>query len=100
MLETVETFVGDADQLIGLFSVLREIGNTVIHVDADTHLQALEVLCENHLDAAAEGHGLRGISLGQEQSEFVATDAKGRVRSAQGVLQGGCGGAQPPGQTP
>src|SRR5271163_3552672 len=77
-----------------MFAVLREIRDAVIHVDADGDLQSLQVFRKNHFNAAAKSHRLGSIGLRQEQSELVAANAEGRIRSTQGILQRGGGGAQ------
>jgi hypothetical protein len=94
VFHTVKPFVGDANQLISLFGVLGKIGSAVIHTDADGELKRLEHFRENGFDAASEGQRLRGIGLRENESKLVAADAKGVVRGAQRLFQGGCRGAQ------
>ena len=65
MLEAIEALVGHANQLVGLFTVLRERGYAVVHVDTDAELQRLQRFGENGFDAAAERQGLVRIGLRQ-----------------------------------
>ncbi len=90
----VEAFVGDTDQLIRLFRVLGKYGNAMVHADADSKLEGRNHFGKDGFNAAAEGEGLGGIRLWQEQSEFVAADSECRVRSTQRFLKSGGGGAQ------
>jgi len=53
MLNAVETFVRDANQLIGLFGILRENRDAVIHADGDGKLQWLQQFQKDGLNAAA-----------------------------------------------
>lgn len=94
VFESIKAFVGYADQLVGLLAILRERGNAVIHADADAKLQRLQHFNEYDFDASAEGQGLFGIGLRQEQSEFVTTDAEGRIGSTQSFLERSRCGAQ------
>ena len=94
MLQTIETFVGDAHQLIGLIAVLREIGHAVIHGHWESELQRAQDFLKNSLNTTAESQGLSGIGLGEKESEFIATNAEGRVRGAQRFLERGGGGAE------
>src|SRR5580704_17523163 len=88
MLQLIKTFVGNADQLIGLVAILRKIGDSMIHGDGEGKLQRTQDFREHRLDAATKSEGLRGISLRQQQGEFISTDAKSGIRRAQGILQG------------
>jgi hypothetical protein len=53
VLETIEAFIGNANQLVGLLTVLREGGHTMVHANADAQLQRLEHFDKNRFHAAA-----------------------------------------------
>src|SRR5215472_41111 len=94
VLLAVKTLVRNADELIGLLRVLRKDRDAVIHADGNFELERPEHLGKNRFHAAAEGQSLLRIRLRQEQSEFVAADAKSRVGSTQRLLKRRRGGAQ------
>jgi hypothetical protein len=75
VLLAIETFIGDANQLIGVLGVLREDGDAVVHTDADGKLKRLDHFGKNSLDAAAERKSLRSIGLRYEAT--VAAYAEG-----------------------
>jgi hypothetical protein len=79
VLEAVEALVRNANQLVGLLAILRESGDAVIHADADLQLQRVQHFGKNRFNAAAEGQGLLGVGLRQDQSEFISTNAKSGV---------------------
>src|ERR1700687_2767954 len=90
----IETLIGDANQLVSLFSILGKNRDAMIHAYSDGKLQRLEQLGKYCFDATAQGEGLWGIGLREEQGEFIAADTESGVGSAQGFLQGSRSGAQ------
>ncbi len=94
MFQLVKAFIGDADYLVGLIAVLGKGGDAVVHADGYTHLEVGYGFFKNDANAAAESQSLGCIGLREEKSEFVASDAKGRVRGAQSFFECCRGGAQ------
>jgi hypothetical protein len=94
VFKLIETFIGEANELIRVFRILGENGDAVIHAYGDGQLQRLEHFSKYRLDATAQSEGLRRIRLRQQESELIAADAEGRVGSAQGFLQGSGSRAQ------
>ena len=87
----VEAFVGDVNQLIGLVTIVGKSGDTVIHADADGQIHGLQGFGKDDADTPTEIDGLSRIRLGEDQGEFVAAGAKGKIGSSQSFLQGGGG---------
>ena len=79
MLQAIETLVGDANQLIGLFAVLWERSHTVVYGHIDAERQSLQRFGKNRFDTPAQRKRLFGIGLRQQHRKFVAADAKRRV---------------------
>jgi len=94
VLEVIEAIVGDVDQLVGLLAVLRVGGDAVVHANGDGQLEREKGFSEDGSYAAAEGYGLSGVGLRKKESEFVATDAEGRIGSAESFAESGGGGAE------
>jgi hypothetical protein len=94
VLKAIEAFIRDTDQLLGLFSVLRKGSHAMIHAYAHAELKGVDHLYENRFDSATQRQRLFGIRLRQEESEFIASDAKGGVGSAKSFLQRSGGGAK------
>src|SRR5881275_2600832 len=75
-------------------AVSMDNGNAMIHADGNLQLQRLEDLDKYRFDAAAERKSLLRVRLRQEQGELIASDAEGRVGSAQSFLERCRRGAQ------
>src|SRR5260370_8480477 len=86
VLEAIEAFICDADQLIGLFAILRESGHAVVHAHAHAELKRMDHLDKNGFDSPTHSQRLLGIRLWQEESEFVPPHAGSRVPSAEGLF--------------
>ena len=82
VLEPVEAFIGDVDQLIGLVAILGKCRDAVVHRDGESQLDRAESLREDRFDAPAQGDGLSGIGLREQHGKFIATNAKSGVRGA------------------
>src|ERR1035438_1661342 len=94
VLEPVKPLVRNANELVGLLAVLREVSNAAVHIYADADLQSFERLRENDFHAPAEGNGLWLIRLRKQEGKFIAADTESGIRSAQRFLQCRSGGAQ------
>ena len=82
VLESVEAFIGDVDQLVGLVTILGKCGDTVVHRDGESQLDRAESFREDRFDTPAQGDGLSGIGLREQHGKFVPTNAESGVRSA------------------
>jgi len=74
VFQTIKTFVGDSNQLVGLFAILRERGDSLVHAYVDAKRQSLQRFRKNGFDTPAEAECLLGVGLGQQHREFVATE--------------------------
>jgi hypothetical protein len=54
VLQTIEAFIGNANQLVRLLAVLREGGHTMVHANAHAQLQRLEHFEKNRFHTAAK----------------------------------------------
>src|ERR1700733_15047147 len=87
MLQLVQSLVRQAHQRALLIAVLRMHGYAEIQRHSDRKPQRRKFALILSTDTAAKRDGLFGIGLRQQHSEFVAADAKGEVRTAQGSAQ-------------
>src|SRR5277367_1336940 len=94
MLQLVKSLVRQAHQSALLIAVLRMNGDSEIQRHSDLECQRRQLIFILRADTTAESYGLLGIGLRQEDGEFVAADAKGKVRTAQGAAQRRCGKLQ------
>ena len=63
VFQKIETLIRDANQLIGLLSILGENRDAVIHPYGDLKLQRLEHLGKYRWDATAQRERLRRIRV-------------------------------------
>jgi len=66
VLQVIETLIGDANQLVSLFSVLGKNRDAGVHTYGDGKLQRLEHLGKNRLDATTQRQCLRRIRLREQ----------------------------------
>jgi hypothetical protein len=66
----------------------------VVHANRDGKLKREQGFSEDSSYAAAEGYGLSGVGLRKKESEFIATDAEGRVGSAESFAESGGSSAE------
>lgn len=86
MFLRIEPFIGNSNQLIGVFAVLGKSGDAVVHADADGELETPERIGEDNANAAAERNSLRGVSLRQNEGKFIAADPESGIGGAQSFL--------------
>lgn len=89
LFQFVKTFIGDANELVGLIAVLREIGYAMIDAHTDGKVHGLKQFREYGFDATAEGECLRAIGLREKQGKLISADAECGVGSAQCIAKGG-----------
>src|SRR6516162_2393352 len=91
MFQAVEALVGDANELLGLFAILRESRDAVVHGNRKGESERTEYFDENGFHATAEGQRLNGLGLRKEQGKLISADAKRGVGGTQSPAKG-CGG--------
>ncbi len=90
-LKLIETLVGQCHQRALLVSILRMNGNAKIHGGTNFEFQRPDLSFILSANAATQSDGLLRVSLRQQQSEFVAADAKRKIGSAHRLAKrGGC----------
>ena len=63
VLQSVQTLVGDANQLVGLFAILRKSCDAVVHRDGNGEFKRTQHFRENDFHTTAEGKRLNRIGL-------------------------------------
>jgi len=82
VLEPIETFVSNTDQLIHRLAVQWESGDAMVDSDVDRDSNGAQDIGKDNADAFAQGECLRCVGLRKQESEFIATETKSGVRCA------------------
>src|SRR5882757_4326850 len=89
VLQSIETFISNTDQLIHGVAVRWECGYAMVYSDVDGDCDGAQDVGKDNADAFAQRERLGRVGLRKQESEFVATEAKSGVRRAQRLSQSG-----------